>query len=72
MFLDVKLPQKTHHEKKGNKDIIQNKLKKLRVTRGEFVLDKKRGFCLFELNTVRMYYVSMNDIGKLVVKIYKE
>ena len=57
--------------KEATKDVIQNKLTKLGGTGGVVALDKN-GNMSFEFNTAGMYRASMNDKGKLVVKIYKE
>lgn len=57
--------------KEATTDVIQNKLTKLGGTGGVVALDKN-GNMSFEFNTAGMYRASMNDKGKLVVKIYKE
>ncbi|TVZ56324.1 beta-aspartyl-peptidase (threonine type) [Lutibacter sp. Hel_I_33_5] len=57
--------------KEATKDVIQNRLTKLGGTGGVVALDKK-GNMSFEFNTAGMYRASMNDKGKLVLKIYKE
>ena len=57
--------------KEATTDVIQNKLTKLGGTGGVVALDKN-GNMSFEFNTAGMYRASMDDTGKLVVKIYKE
>jgi len=57
--------------KEATADVIQNKLTKLGGTGGVVALDKN-GNMSFEFNTAGMYRASMNDQGKLTVKIYKE
>ena len=57
--------------KQATTDVIQNKLTKLGGTGGVVALDKN-GNMSFEFNTAGMYRASMDDTGKLVVKIYKE
>lgn len=57
--------------KEATKDVIQHKLSELGGTGGIVALDKN-GNMSFEFNTAGMYRASMNDKGKLVVKIYKE
>ncbi len=57
--------------KEATTDVIQNKLTKLGGTGGVVALDKN-GNMSFEFNTAGMYRASMNDKGKLVVKIYKK
>ena len=57
--------------KEATKDVIQNKLTKLGGTGGVVALDKE-GNMSFEFNTAGMYRASMDDKGKLTVKIYKE
>lgn len=53
------------------KEVIQKKLTKLGGTGGIIALDKY-GNMVFEFNTAGMYRASMDDQGKLNVKIYKE
>jgi beta-aspartyl-peptidase (threonine type) len=57
--------------KEATTDVIHNKLTKLGGTGGVVALDKN-GNMSFEFNTAGMYRASMDDTGKLVVKIYKE
>ncbi|WP_159949902.1 isoaspartyl peptidase/L-asparaginase family protein [Polaribacter septentrionalilitoris] len=57
--------------KEATTDVIQNKLTKLGGTGGVVALDKN-GNMSFEFNTAGMYRASMDDTGKLIVKIYKE
>jgi beta-aspartyl-peptidase (threonine type) len=57
--------------KEATADVIQNKLTKLGGTGGVVALDKN-GNMSFEFNTAGMYRASMDDQGKLTVKIYKE
>ncbi|WP_298779683.1 isoaspartyl peptidase/L-asparaginase family protein [uncultured Polaribacter sp.] len=57
--------------KDATKDVIKNKLTKLGGTGGVVAIDKK-GNMSFEFNTEGMYRASMNEKGKLVLKIYKE
>lgn len=57
--------------KEATKDVIQNKLNKLGGTGGIVALDKN-GNMSFEFNTAGMYRASMNDKGKLILKIYKD
>jgi len=57
--------------KEATTDVIKNKLSKLGGTGGVVALDKN-GNMSFEFNTAGMYRASMDDKGKLVVKIYKE
>ncbi|WP_299156328.1 isoaspartyl peptidase/L-asparaginase family protein [uncultured Tenacibaculum sp.] len=56
--------------KDATKDVIQNKLTKLGGTGGIVALDKN-GNMSFEFNTAGMYRASMDDKGKLILKIYK-
>ena len=55
--------------KEATKDVIQNKLTKLGGTGGVVALDKN-GNMSFEFNTAGMYRASMDDKGKLIIKIY--
>jgi beta-aspartyl-peptidase (threonine type) len=57
--------------KQATQDVIQNKLTSLGGTGGVVALDKN-GNMSFEFNTAGMYRASMDDKGKLIVKIYKE
>ncbi|WP_105046591.1 isoaspartyl peptidase/L-asparaginase family protein [Polaribacter gangjinensis] len=57
--------------KEATKDVIQNKLTKLGGTGGIVALDKN-GNMSFEFNTEGMYRASMDEKGKLIIKIYKE
>ena len=57
--------------KEATKDVIQNKLTNLGGTGGVVALDRN-GNMSFEFNTAGMYRASMNDKGKLILKIYKE
>ncbi|RCS28328.1 isoaspartyl peptidase/L-asparaginase [Polaribacter sp. WD7] len=65
----IEYQQKTLKE--ATQDVIQKKLTKLGGTGGVVALDKN-GNMSFEFNTAGMYRASMDDKGKLVVKIYKE
>ena len=57
--------------KEATEQVIQHKLTALGGTGGVIALDKN-GNMVFEFNTEGMFRASMNDKGKLVVKIYKE
>ena len=57
--------------KEATTEVTQNKLTKLRGTRGVTALDKN-GNIEFEFNTAGMYRASMDDNGSLIVKIYKD
>ena len=56
--------------KEATQDVIQNKLTKLGGTGGIIAVDKY-GNMVFEFNTAGMYRASVNDKGKVEVKIYK-
>ncbi len=70
---DISAQMEYQHKslKDATTDVIQNKLTKLGGTGGVVALDKN-GNMSFEFNTAGMYRASMNDKGKLVIKIYKE
>lgn len=57
--------------KEATQNVIQDKLTKLGGTGGIIAIDKN-GAIAFEFNTEGMYRASMNDKGKLTVKIYKD
>ncbi|MCH3883822.1 isoaspartyl peptidase/L-asparaginase family protein [Tenacibaculum aquimarinum] len=70
---DISAQMEYQHKtlKEATTDVIQHKLTKLGGTGGVVALDKN-GNMSFEFNTAGMYRASMNDKGKLVVKIYTE
>jgi beta-aspartyl-peptidase (threonine type) len=69
--ISAQMEYKNSSLKEATTDVIQNKLTKLGGTGGVVALDKN-GNMSFEFNTAGMYRASMDDQGKLTVKIYKE